>query len=155
MDEKERYVKLLEDSHAAMRALLDVVDKDIEIYPTWTIKEILDHLTGWDELSETALRAYAVGEDVGTPAARGIDYYNLQSVATRESLSYEHSVKEWELARQGFIAALQALPEDKMTETFNFPWGHSGTIKQFVGIFIHHNFTHAEEIGEIIKKVQE
>ena len=46
-----------------------------------------------------ALQAHAAGKEPGTPACRGIDFYNEQTVAERVSLSYEHVIKEWELTR--------------------------------------------------------
>ena len=150
MDEKQMLIGQLDQAHATMQKILDEIEPHREIYPPWTFKEILAHIIGWDEVSEMALRAHAKGEEAGTPAARGIDHYNVHSVSTRESLNYDQIVKEWNLAREQFKQAILELPEEKLPETMLFPWGQTGTAAQIVGIMVHHEIEHAEEIANMI-----
>ncbi|MBN2502886.1 MAG: DinB family protein [Anaerolineales bacterium] len=153
MDEKQMLIAQLDQAHATMQKILDKIELNREIYPPWTFKEILAHIIGWDEVSELALRAHAKGEEAGTPAARGIDHYNVQSVSTRESLNYDQIVKEWILAREQFKQAILELPDEKLSEPMLFPWGQTGTPAQIVGIMVHHEIEHAEEIANLIEDV--
>ncbi len=150
MDEKQMLIAQLDQAHATMQEILDKVDLNQELYPTWTIKEILAHIIGWDEVSEMALRAHAVGEEAGTPAARGIDHYNVHSVSTREALNYAQIVKEWALSREQFKQSIVELPDARLAEPMLFPWGQTGTAAQIVGIMVHHEIEHAEEIANLL-----
>jgi hypothetical protein len=150
MEEKARLIQQLDQARETMRAALADVDTQMEIYPTWTIKHVLAHITGWDEATSSSLRAHARGEEPATPAARGIDFYNAQSVATRESLSYEQTFKEWKLAREELKAAINEMPEEIFNEPLLLPWGAIGTIAQVVAIFVDHEEEHAREIQELV-----
>jgi len=49
MGKREEILKMLETSHVAMMAQLNEIDKQRKIYPLWTIREIVAHLSGWDD----------------------------------------------------------------------------------------------------------
>ncbi len=152
MDEKSRLIERLDQARATMRAVLAIVDTHRSIYPDWTIKEVLAHIAGWDDASAASLRAHALGNEPATPAARGIDYYNAESVSTRETLDYDHVVKEWEMAREELKAAINDMPPDKLNQSMLFPWGDTGTIAQLVAIFAGHEKEHAKEIRELVEQ---
>jgi hypothetical protein len=154
MDEKAKLIQQLDEARAKMRAVLEGIDTRVEIYPTWTIKEVLAHIAGWDDVSASSLRLHAGGHEPPTPAARGIDYYNAESVATRAALSYQQVVQEWELAREEFKAALLALSPEKLAEPFIFPWGPTGTVALLVRIFAEHEEEHAAEIAALKAKAE-
>jgi len=145
-DEKARLIQQLDESHTKMQAELTDVDTELEIYPGWTIKQILAHIVGWDEAATAALRAHAGGQEVGAVAAAGIDFYNDRSVTTREFLTYDQTVREWGLAREQFKAAIRELSPDKLSAPMLFPWGETGAVEFLVRIFEHHETRHAEEV---------
>ena len=149
MEERTRLIQQLDTAREKMRAVLVDTDTQKEIYPTWTIKHVLAHITGWDDATTSSLRAHAGGDEPATPAVRGIDFYNAQSVATREPLSYDHIVREWELAREQLKAAINEMPPEKLKEPLLFPWRETGTIAQIVAIFASHEEGHAEEIQNL------
>lgn len=149
MDEKTRLLEQLDQARAALLTALEGLDPQTEIYPGWTAKHLLAHVTGWDEACTASLRAHAVGNEPGTPAVRGIDHYNAESVATREALSLEQVKRECALARQQFEAAIRDLPEEKFDQPLLFPWGRVGTIDFLVQIFVHHEREHAREIESL------
>jgi uncharacterized protein (TIGR03083 family) len=149
MEDKAAFIQALDEAHQKMRAELVDLDPHMPVYPGWTIKHLLAHLIGWDEASIAALQAHTLGNVPGTPAVRGINHYNAQSVATREALSYDHVVKEWELARDQLKAALLAVPDDKITQPLLFPWGPTGMVRDLVAIFSEHELEHAEELQNL------
>ncbi len=148
-DEGERLIGELEAARAQMRTLLGRIDVQREIYPGWRIKHVLAHIAGWDDAVNASLRAHLGGEEPGTPAARGIDFYNAQSVATREFLDYEQVVQEWELARDELETILNEMPAEKFQEPLLFPWGRRGTVAQLVAVFVEHEAEHAAEIAKL------
>lgn len=150
MDEKEGLIADLEKSHALVGQLLRDVEEahyqSRELYPTWTIKELLAHLAGWDDACIASLGAFAAGDVPATPASRGIDPYNESTVHEREALSLEQVIREWELSRADFIAAIHDLPDEKVREPFVLPWGSRGTLADMVHVFTHHDENHVVEI---------
>ena len=151
MEERTRLIQQLASAREKMRAVLADVDTHREIYPHWTIKQVLAHIAGWDDACIASLRAHQAGYEPGAPAARGIDFYNAQSVETREPLSYDQVVKEWELARNQLETVIHEMPPEKFKESFVFPWGRTGTIAQLVVVFVEHEEEHVVEIRKLIE----
>jgi hypothetical protein len=150
MDEKDRLIQHLDGARETMRTLLHDLDPQMEIYPTWTIKEVLAHIAGWDDATTSSLRAHAGGDEPATPALEGINAYNAETVSTRQALSYEQVVREWEFSRKELKAAIGEMPEEKLQEPLLLPWGGRGTIDLVVATFAEHEREHAGEIRELI-----
>ncbi len=150
-DEQDQLIQELDDARAIMHTLIADLTPDSEIYPGWTLRQFLAHLTGWDDVTATTLRAHARGETPATPVSAGIDAYNAESVATRETLDLDHIVKEWELARDDLKAAIRALTPEQMAAPLLHPWGRVSTVAKLVRIMIHHEgVEHAEELRAML-----
>ena len=146
-DEQTQLIAELDAARATMHALITDLTPDREIYPGWTLRQFLAHLTGWDDVTATTLRAHARGETPATPVSAGIDAYNAESVATRDTLDLAHIIKEWELARDELKAAIRALSPEQMAAPLLHPWGSVSTVAKLVNIMIHHEGEeHAEEL---------
>jgi hypothetical protein len=152
METQAELINQLDASHQAVRALLDEIQTGAEVYAGWTIREVLAHLTGWDEAVAASLRAYAKGSEAAIAAYRGINDYNARSVETREGLNYEQTCREWELAREELKAALLALTDEQYAGELLYPWGQRGSVPGLVQIFIHHERDHADEIRGLMGK---
>ncbi len=152
MPTKAELIAQLDEARAEMRRLLaDIEAAHIdhqELYPTWTIKELLSHITGWDDASIDSMRAVMAGETPLTPAQRGINPYNASTVSERESLSLEQVIAEWEHTREDFKQAIRDLPQSLFDKPFVFAWGQNGTVSELVAVFSEHEKEHAEEIRE-------
>ncbi len=155
MDEKDHLIEELDKSRRLFQALVDKMDREAIIYPLWTIKQVLAHLTGWDDATTSSLRAHAGGQDPATPAVEGIDFYNAHSVSTREELDYDHTYREWKLAREELKTAIRNLPPEKFKQKLIYPWGGLGTVSKLVAIMYDHEAEHAEEIEKLIEKSHE
>ena len=146
-DEQTQLIDELDAARATMRVLIADLVPDSEIYPGWTLRQFLAHLTGWDDVTATTLRAHARGETPATPVSAGIDAYNAESVATRETLDLDHILKEWELAREELKAAIRALTPEQMAAPLLHPWGRVSTVAKLVDIMIEHEGEeHANEL---------
>jgi hypothetical protein len=146
-DEQTQLIEELDAARATMRTLIADLVPESEIYPGWTLRQFLAHLTGWDDVTTTTLRAHARGETPATPVSAGIDAYNAESVATRETLDLDHILKEWELAREELKAAIRAVTPEQMAAPLLLPWGRVSTVENLVRIMIHHEGEeHAEEL---------
>jgi uncharacterized protein (TIGR03083 family) len=152
MDEIETLIQKLEEARDGIRALLPEIDPRKQIYPGWTIRELLAHMTGWDDAVIASLRAHIGNHEALTPAARGIDLYNAETVSTREAIDYDATRREWERTRQIVIETLRAIPEDKFFAPLIYPWGGEGTVSRMIGVFIHHETAeHGDDLREWLK----
>src|SRR5271157_452617 len=122
-NQREFFIEQLEDARRNLTAMVNQAPTDKQIYPNWTIKQYIDHVSGWDDAMVEALEAHAKNEPVPQSAARGIDAYNAQTVSTRETLDLTHSLSEFTAGHERVIQTLRNLPEGKFDQPLVFPWG--------------------------------
>jgi len=149
MDEGEHLIEQLDKARTVMQRALSRVDRYREIYPGWTIKEVVAHIAGWDEVGTSTVRAHVAGKTPPPLEVRGIDAYNAYVVAGSETLTYEEVVQQWKLARRQFVNALDEAPQEKLRDRIPFPWGEMGNIARLVSILVEHEREHASEIMEM------
>ena len=149
--QREILIERLMDARRQLTSLVDQAPTDKFIYPRWTIKQYIDHISGWDDAIVEALDAHAHGQSVPQTVARGINAYNAQTVETRETLDLVHSRREFAASHERVIQALRRLPDEKLNEPFGFPWGESGTLGEFIEIFLEHDREHADHLTAWLK----
>ncbi len=152
MDTKiERILAKMERSRAELNAALDKVAPQTEIYPTWKVKQVMDHIAGWDDLVSSSLQAYKIGKSPSKMVAHGIDPFNAESVARRKDVPLEQSRQDYDAARARVIQLLQELSPAMLTQKYPAPWGGECTISSIVRIFVSHEQEHAKQIEEVLK----
>jgi len=154
MSHKEDYIARYETARAEMREILNLAQDNPTIYQPWRMKEVLDHITGWDDAVVASIKSFLAGEIPATPASRGIDAYNAETVSSREAIPYEVTQREWEASRAELLHLMSKMTDERLHTPFILPWGSRGTIEDLVEIFTDHEQTHAKEIREIIEKVR-
>ena len=152
MSDRETYIKRFENARAEMREILKLAQGNPTIYQQWRMKEVLDHITGWDDAVIASIKSFLAGEIPAIPASRGIDAYNAETVSSREAIPYEVTQLEWEISRAELLDLMRKMTDEQLHTPFVLPWGEHGTIEDLVEIFTEHEETHAKEIREIIEK---
>jgi len=152
LEAKKELIRQLDEARAELEAALAGIDAETEIYSPWKMKELLAHLSGWDEATISSLETHVGGGEPLTPAARGIDFYNAGSVAAREALSSEQVAKELNVTRDRLKAIILDMPPDKFEQPLVFAWGPRGSVAKLVAVFVHHERAHAKEIRKLFKK---
>jgi hypothetical protein len=151
MTTKEKLIDWLEESHQNIEQLVKQIDRKQEIYPGWTIREILAHFTGWDDAVVASLKSHAAGDVPTVVAPRGPNVYNAATVSEREALSFEHIYQEWQHTHEQLKIVIRDLPPDKMDEDIVFPWGQTGNVEDLViGLTTEHEVSHAKDIETTI-----
>jgi hypothetical protein len=150
MTQKQELIRILENSRAQMTAHLQEIDRNRKIYPLWTVREILAHLSGWDDAIIAFLQSIQAGKEPATPAARGMDVYNAETVATREGLSYDHIYREYLQTRENLLQLIRQMPEEQVTQAYTLPWGGSGSLEDIVKIFGPHEIEHAQDVAKLL-----
>ena len=150
--DKQQLIEKLDEARQRLNEVLAQADENREIYPSWKLKQVLDHVAGWDDAVIASIQAHARGEVPAVTAPRGIDYYNAETVTTRESLPLSTTRKEFDATRTTLKELIISLPDEKYQQSFIAPWGVEITVAQLVRIFIHHEIEHAEEIEKILQQ---
>lgn len=152
MNKRDEILHALETSHATMRAQLDEIDKNRKVYPLWTIREILAHLSGWDDTVVGFLSALLKGETPLAVAPRGADVYNEETVSTREGLSYDRILSEYIQTRAKVMELIRTIPEEMVTQVSILPWGEEGSLQDMVNGFGDHELEHAQDVQKLIRE---
>lgn len=149
---------LIERLQATRKPLEEVIAQaptDKEIYKNWKIKQIMDHISGWDDVVIEALATHARGEPITPIVSRGVDAYNAETTNSRQTLSLEHTKKEFHNTREALIRALSNLPDEKFNQSLIFPWGEMGTVAYLIEIFIEHEEYHCSHVRAWLKNPDE
>jgi hypothetical protein len=136
----------LEQSRARLNAALDRVAPQVEIYPAWKVKQVLDHIAGWDELVYTTLQDYLNGDKPSLKVKGGIDRYNDESINDRKQIPLELSRQHYDEVRARVLQVLHQVPPELVTQKMPAPWGGTCTISSMVKIFVSHELEHAKQI---------
>jgi hypothetical protein len=151
MHQRNFLIARLDKARAHLNEQIARAPRDKHIFPNWTLKEFIAHLSGWDDSTVEALQVHARGGKVEKTVARGIDAYNLGTVASRGPLDFERVLEEWQATRQKLLQALRDLPDEKFNQPLDFPWGETGTVAYFIEIFVDHEEEHAEHLHAWLK----
>lgn len=144
---KYTWIKRLKDSRQELNNALESISPEAGITEAWTIKEVLAHIAGWDDVCAAAIRILAAGDDPEVTVPQGIDAFNAEMAAAWAEKDYQQALQYFHKSRQEFITAIDSVPENLVTAEFTLPWGGKGTIKQIVDILANHELEHAEEIN--------
>ena len=136
----------MDETRSKIEELLPQIDPQKEIYPGWTIRDMLAHMTGWDDATIDSMRAHMFEQPPSVPAIRSLDEYNAHTVSSREDLDYERVLKEWRLTRLVLRSIIEELPEDKFFSPVIVPWGEKATVTYLVDMFRDHEEEHTQDI---------
>lgn len=146
MKQCEDLIAILEKSRAKMLAQLIGSDDQVNIYPSWTVREVLAHLSGWDDVAVIYLQALMMGQAPTLSTVSSIDRYNAESVAKRAGMNYDQVFHEYIQTRQLFIDLLRDLPEQEIIAEHILPWGEPGSLVDIVNVLGPHEAEHADDI---------
>lgn len=153
MNLRDELISRYEHSRAMMISHLDEIDKNRKIYPLWTVREILAHLSGWDDATISFIRTILEGREPElTSAAQGINVYNAETVSTREGLDYDHIYREYIETRRALLDLIRQMPEQLITQPHVLPWGGRGSLVDMVDIFVPHEEEHAGDLRKLIEE---
>lgn len=148
---RNQLLQKLDRARESLEEVLPATDLPGQVYPGWTTKDILAHLSGWDDAIVDAFQAHVAGTSLTKRSFTTINAYNLESVSARRHLDYESILKEWRLNRQVVRTMVEQMTEEKLAEPLEVLWGGRVTIAKLVEIIHEHDLDHARDIGEWLK----
>lgn len=128
MDKQETLAKLHADFNSLLAAIdgLDDAAMTRVFYGSWSVKDILAHIAGWQHTMAAAMERMARGE---RPTPEGVDYSDADGWNARFAAAMAPQNTSTVLAdlRQSFATyqrAAEAIPDDR--------WGEGKTINRIV-----------------------
>lgn len=137
----------LDQPREKLEKILSGIDLTREIYPGWTVKELLAHLTGWEEAAIQSLGDQLAGRTPAIPADHGIDEYNSRSVDSRRKVDYGSVFTEWQQTRLAFRSLIENLPDAMLIQPLIMPWGPKKTLGYLINLYGDHEEEHARDIS--------
>lgn len=150
--DKNALIQRLDEARAKLYLALEQVDPQTELCPGWTVKDMLAHISAWDEVCVDSLRVLAAGGEPQVTVFQGFDDFNDQATLSHKDMDYDEVFQELVTNRQQFIAAIEEIPAEMLTKRFTYPWGVSGTLRGVVKILAEHEEEHAEEIEDALRR---
>ena len=132
---------------------LNGVDPEAVIFPetdeteAWTVKDLIGHITAWEEEGVRGLQAYIARKQYFV--SEEIDDYNARQVARRKGFSYARILEDWQEVREILKETIASIPPEKMKVDWTFAWGdEGGTVPRMIESLIAHEDEHMGQIME-------
>lgn len=128
-----------------MGKVVQTTEPGFMIYPGWTIKEMIAHITAWELVIDKALLAYLAGDPPYFLNEQDFDIFNEEAIEFRKSWSLEQVLKEWKDVRNELVDTINKLKETDLTVEIVLPWGSERTVAELVEIIGEHEGEHMED----------
>lgn len=110
-----------DNRHAANLAVLRAVAPNTIVHPNsgWTVKDIITHLSGWEEITMRVVEAFLDGTQIDIPTApEAVEAFNQQMYEAHKHLTAEEAFAQWEAIRERMKALIMAFPDDQFDTPF-------------------------------------
>ena len=143
MSDREEVHSLLEASHKEILAAIDGLTPEqmaVPVFADWSVKDILAHIVSWEEYTLLDLQRVARGHmpALASFKQQDVDNFNALVMGLRRNFPLDQVMDELEANRQATIAALDALPDERLAQ------GQFARI--WASITAGHDHEHAEDI---------
>lgn len=128
-----------------MMEIVERIDPQRVIYPGWSIKEMIGHITAWEVVIEKTLALYINGDPPYFLREQDFDIFNQEAVDHRSAWSLEQVIQEWKKIRAGLIKTIQMLKEEDLQVEIVLPWGSERTVAELIEIAGEHESEHKED----------
>lgn len=145
---KSILINRLNNARKELVDTLGSISPEAGITEAWTVKEVLAHIAGWDQVSTQAIQTLIAGQAPRVTVPQGIHAFNAEMAAAWMGKNYQQALQEFNLSRQAFIMAIESLPENLVDAEFTLPWGGQGTLEQIVDILAKHELEHIEDLKQ-------
>ncbi len=130
----ERLFTEIEGSYEELATLVRQIAPTRAAHPnllgTWSAKEILAHLIGWEEEAVMVLCAMRDGTPLPQPIADE-HAFNARSVERRQEKSWEELHLEWRETHHALMAVVSSMPAAQQDDARVVNWLQGSTINHY------------------------
>ena len=132
-----------------MGGVVQEIARDLMIYPGWTIKELISHITAWEIVIHKAIQAFLAGDPPYFLQEQDFDIFNEEAVDYRSSWTMDQVLQEWKDVREELKKTIQKLRETDLPVEMVLPWGSERTVSELIEIIGEHEGEHMEDAKKI------
>lgn len=159
--DKSELLNGLHEEYQNWLALLDQIGPERMGQPgvagSWSIKDIVAHLTGWRRRTVARLQAVQRGESVPPPAwpahFQTDEEINDWIYQSRRDHSVREILDESDDVFQQLVAAIESLPEDVIADVNSFPWLEGQPMRAAL-FFSHFHEEHEPDIRAWLERME-
>jgi uncharacterized damage-inducible protein DinB len=145
MNRERTLARLSETRQALHRAIQGLGIEDmtqVQVEGMWTIKDVLGHITSWEETCLEPFRRYAGGGPFQVDVIEDYLAWNDQQAARKRDIPLDVILDELAAVRQSLVDAARQLSPERWEQRVPFSWGGEGTIADVLDVFIQHELEH-------------
>ncbi len=151
----------LKEEYRSWQALLDEIGIEHMAQPgvagSWSIKDIVAHLTGWRRRTVARFRAVQRGEPEPPPPwpahLQTDDEINAWIYQARQGYSVREVLDESHQVFQELVAAIEGIPEDVLADVRRFPW-LEGQPMSAAAFFAHFHDEHEPDMRAWLRRLE-
>jgi hypothetical protein len=115
---------------------------------TWTLKDLIGHLTDWEGVGIDGLRQLAAGQtpEFSYSISLNFDEFNNSNAAARRDQSWDEVWHDFKENRQQLLALFDAMPESQLSRQFIAPWNQPSNGYRWTSIWFGHEHEHAIDV---------
>ena len=151
MSEVNDLIQRIDTVRSEMKVVVESTDPNLEIFPGWTIKEVLVNITSWEIVIHKAILAFRAGDPPYFLREQDFDLFNKNEVEKRSEWGLEQVIREWEEEREDLKKTILKLKETDLSIEMVLPWGSDRTVYELIEIIEEHEFEHMEDIKKATK----
>jgi uncharacterized damage-inducible protein DinB len=149
MSREGTFAKLARSRQSLLEAIEGLSEEEMSQVPLegiWTAKDIIGHVTSWEETLLAPLKAYADGAPFVTEPIEDYLAYNDEQAALKREIPVEEILAQAESVRAGMVTAAEKLSEERWTARIPYPWGGKGSLKRALEGLAEHEMEHVSAI---------
>lgn len=139
----------MDSSRADTEKRLKGIDPDAIIYPEsgWRVKDIIAHLTAWEEAVTSSIQAWHWGEEFTLEEGMEDDEINELQYERRKNFPLDRVLVDWAEIREYFKTLIRETPPAKLDGVeLMCPWHQTSTLPNLVKDMIKHEQEHLDDI---------
>ena len=144
----ERLAESRQALHQAIEGLSEEEMIQIPVEGVWTIKDVIGHITSWEEVVLNPLRRYADGDPFGTDILKDYLAWNDEQAALKKDIPLDAILNEATAIRKELIATANRLSAEQWEQELTFPWGDTGTLSKALRGLKEHEMEHVETVQQ-------
>jgi uncharacterized damage-inducible protein DinB len=151
MDREHTLDRLAETRQALHRVIQGLGVEEmtqVQVEGVWTVKDVLGHITSWEETCLEPLRRYAGGGPFQVDVIKDYVAWNDQQAARKRDIPLDVILDELKKVRQGLVDAARQLSAERWEQRVPFSWGGEGTIADVLDVFVRHELEHVHTIQQ-------
>lgn len=142
---------LIESRNKILAAISELLNDELEKVPiegTWTVKDILGHISAWDTTCIGPLSDFIQGAGYNPTLVKDHLAWNTHQSKKRQSLTLDAIWEEFNSTRSELLTLIDSISSESLQVEATAPWGETGTLEQIILGLAWHENEHAETINK-------